>query len=97
MPGTDRGTRPTPVQHVVAAALVIVAIVGWWAASSDTEPIIVPNPLSVFDGVARLFYDPSVIGHTLLSTVRVIVAVILATLAVELVTSGLSEKFPGLL
>jgi NitT/TauT family transport system permease protein len=75
-PRTGLGYRV--LEHVLAEGLVVAGILLWWAASYGLPDFVMPSPWSVAKTLARLFYDPSFLGHTVISTVRVAAAVFLA-------------------
>lgn len=72
--------RARILDHVFAEGLVVAAVLGWWALSLGMPDYVMPGPLTVLDALVRLFIDLQFLGHTLASTLRVICAVVLATL-----------------
>ncbi len=66
------------LDHSLAEGLVIGAVAGWWLLSADMPDFVMPGPLLVVEAMAKLFYDPDFIGHTAISTVRVVVAVVVS-------------------
>ena len=68
------------LERVLAEGLVLGGVALWWALSYDLPDFIMPSPLLVLETLARLFYDPAFLNHTLISTVRVAAAVVLALL-----------------
>jgi NitT/TauT family transport system permease protein len=66
-------------ERILGEGLVVVAILGWWLLSLRMPDYIIPDPWQVVKGIFKLFFDGDVVGDTLISTVRVIASVIIAT------------------
>ena len=67
-------------ERALAEGAVLGGVALWWALSYDLPDFIMPSPLLVLETLARLFYDPAFLGHTVISTVRVAAAVVVALL-----------------
>lgn len=80
-PPTDASSRPpiTLAGRVLGEGLVIVAVLGWWLLSLGMPDYIIPGPWQVAEGIYSLFFDPDKAEHTLISTVRVLGAVVIST------------------
>lgn len=59
---------------------MVAAILGWWVLSLGLPDYIIPGPWLVAQGVFELFFDPDKSEHTLVSTLRVLGAVVIATM-----------------
>ena len=70
--------RPGPMW--LADALVLAAVAVWYVAASNLPEFVLPGPAAVARRLVALFTDPDFLVHTLASTVRVIVSVLLALL-----------------
>lgn len=66
-------------ERLLGEALVVLALAGWWFAARGLPDFVLPNPLAVGSRLIDLFFSPTFLGHTLVSTLRVVGAVIIAT------------------
>jgi NitT/TauT family transport system permease protein/sulfonate transport system permease protein len=66
--------------HVVANALPVLFILGWWLSSRGLPSFVLPSPLATARALVMLFVDPAFLGDTLASLLRVVVSVILAVI-----------------
>jgi len=93
-PGNTSGrARPGLAERGLAEGLIVAALFGWWALSRDMPSYILPGPLEVARATGQLFTSPEMLSHTLASTLRVVAAVLLATV----IGTGLAllpERFP---
>ncbi len=64
--------------RMAAEGLVVLAIVGWWLLSLNLPSIIFPGPLVVAKQILTFFFDANYIGHVFTSTIRVVLAVLIA-------------------
>ena len=62
----------------LADAMVIVCLAIWAYGANNLPEYVLPGPVAVFERLFALFTDPSFIGHTIASTLRVFVSVLLA-------------------
>ena len=62
----------------LADGLVLGALVVWWIAARSLPEFVLPGPLAVARRLFALFTDADFLVHTLASTVRVLVSVLLA-------------------
>ncbi len=65
-------------RHLVAEGAMVLAFLGWWWAAN---PISLPVPWVVGEGLVELFTTLDTLGHVLASTIRIVIAVIVAGLA----------------
>jgi NitT/TauT family transport system permease protein len=93
--GARASGRPrTPlIDHGLAEGLIVLAIVGWWAFSRGLPAYILPGPGTVAHATAQLFVVPDLLFHTFSSTLRVVIAVILAVVIGTLLAI-LPQRFP---
>lgn len=66
------------LERMLAEGLVVAGVLLWWLASTGLPDFVMPSPWLVAKTLGRLFYDPAFLGHTVVSTVRVAVAVVVA-------------------
>ncbi|MGE5148357.1 MAG: hypothetical protein ACM3N5_16510, partial [Candidatus Eiseniibacteriota bacterium] len=66
------------LERVLAEGLVVAGVLLWWGLSYGLPDFVMPGPWLVLKTLARLFYDPAFLGHTVVSTLRVAAAVFLA-------------------
>jgi len=66
-------------QRLVAETFVIAAIAVWWLSSAQFPPNVFPSPIQVFWELVRLGTDAEFWGHAAATGLRVVLAVILAT------------------
>ena len=71
-------SRWWPFSLWLANGLTLGAIVAWALAARSLPEFVLPGPLVVAQRLFALFTDPDFLVHTLASTVRVLVAVMLA-------------------
>jgi NitT/TauT family transport system permease protein/sulfonate transport system permease protein len=67
-------------ERLIADGLVAAAVGAWWLSSRHLPEFIMPDPWRVAVTVFDLFTTPALLGDTLISTARVVVAVTVATL-----------------
>ncbi len=92
----DAGRLPgVLVEHGLAEGLIVLALVGWWAFSRDLPAYILPGPGAVATETGRLFVVPDLLSHTVDSTLRVVIAVILSVV-IGTVLAILPQRFPVL-
>lgn len=72
-------TRPRFAERLLGESLVVAAILGWWLLSLGMPDYIIPAPWLVAEAVLELFVDPDKAVHTLVSTLRVVGSVLVAT------------------
>ena len=75
-----RGVAGRPWSLWLADALVVLAIAAWAAGASRLPDFVLPGPKAVGLRLLDLFTDPEFFVHTLYSTVRVLLSVVLALL-----------------
>jgi NitT/TauT family transport system permease protein/sulfonate transport system permease protein len=71
-----RARRPWP--SWLADAAVALAVLGWWLVARELPDFALAGPWDTGLRMLALFTDPSFLGHTLASTVRVLLSVVLA-------------------
>ncbi len=81
------------VDHGLAEGLIILVIAAWWVFSRDMPDYILPGPGAVARETARLFFVPDLLFHTVSSTARVVIAVILAVV-IGTFLAILPQRFP---
>ncbi len=64
-------------RHLVAEGTMVLLFLGWWWASN---PLSLPEPWVVAGGLVELFGDADMLGHIASTTIRIILAVIIAGL-----------------
>ncbi|HJO86654.1 MAG TPA: ABC transporter permease subunit [Rhodospirillales bacterium] len=69
------------LSRITADGLVVLAIIGWWLLSLELPSIIFPGPVVVAKQILTFFIDANYIGHVFTSTIRVIIAVLIAVFA----------------
>ena len=62
-------------QRIIADGLVAAVLVVWWVASRHVPDFVLPSPFSVARSLVDLFVTPALLVDTVISTIRVIVAV----------------------
>jgi len=72
--------RPWLLAHLAAEGIVVLTILVWWLASQSLPDFILPGPWSVASQTLSFFTDPDYLHHVLISSARVVLAVILAVL-----------------
>jgi NitT/TauT family transport system permease protein len=90
-----RRAGPPLVEHGLAEGLIVLAVIGWWAVARGLPSYILPGPGTVAVTTGQLFVVPDLLFHTLSSTLRVAIAVVLAVVA-GTVLAILPERFPVL-
>jgi NitT/TauT family transport system permease protein len=68
------------VSRLIGEGLVVFAIFGWWLLSLTMPDFILPGPKAVALQMWSLFTEWAYLGHVATSTLRVIIAVLLAVL-----------------
>jgi len=76
----QRGWLHWLASRLIGEGLVVIAIIGWWLLSLTMPEFILPGPRAVALQMWDLFTKPAYLGHVATSTVRVIIAVLLAVL-----------------
>jgi NitT/TauT family transport system permease protein len=66
-------------QRLAAEGLVVAAIAAWWFSSAQFPVNVFPSPVQVFWELMRLCGDPEFWGHAAATGVRVLLAVVFAT------------------
>jgi NitT/TauT family transport system permease protein len=79
LPSSGSDAPITLANRLLGEGLVLAAILGWWLLSLGLPDYIIPSPWQVAQGVYSLFFDPLKAEHTLISTVRVLGSVVIAT------------------
>jgi len=87
-----RGTNLL-AQRVVADGLVMAALLGWWIVSLGVPDFVLPSPWSVLKTLLALFVTPSLLGDTVVSTVRVLAAVA-ASVVIGAVLAFIPYRWP---
>lgn len=72
--------RDDALGRVIALAVLVAAIAGWWAMARGMPSFVLPGPLDVARALAALVTDPGLAGHVMVSFVRVGAAVAIAML-----------------
>jgi len=62
----------------LADGVTLGALVVWWIAARSLPEFVLPGPVAVAERLAALFIDPDFLVHTLASTTRVLISVLLA-------------------
>lgn len=97
LPGRDDGQRrPSSVlSSMLAEALIVVALIGWWWLSRTVPHGAFPGIGAVFSAMAELLIDAEFAGHTLASAVRVVISVLVA-LALGTILALIPHYVPAL-
>ncbi|MGI9476941.1 MAG: ABC transporter permease, partial [Hyphomicrobiaceae bacterium] len=66
--------------RLIGEGLVVLAVFGWWLLSLTMPDYILPGPKAVALQMWDLFTKPAYLVHVATSTVRVVIAVLLAVL-----------------
>jgi len=66
--------------RLIGEGLVVSAIFGWWLLSLTMPDFVLPGPKAVALQMWDLFTEPAYLGHVVTSTLRVLLAVVLAVL-----------------
>lgn len=72
--------RSRLISRVAAEGVIVAAIAGWWLLSQRMPDFIMPGPAAVGTQIWALFTDPIYLEHVAVSTLRVVIAVLLALL-----------------
>lgn len=83
MARTDNSRTPMRARFIsrfAAEGLIVAAVAGWWVLSQRMPEFIMPGPAAVGAQIWALFTDPIYIGHVAASTLRVVIAVLIALL-----------------
>ena len=67
-----------PAALWIADALVLAVLAAWYVGARHLPEFVLPGPVAVAKRLLALFSDPDFLVHTLASTIRVIVSVLLA-------------------
>lgn len=68
--------RPWP--YWLADGFVVLAVLGWWLVARGLPDFALSGPWATGLRLLALFTDPTFLGHTLASTLRVLMSVVLA-------------------
>jgi len=79
----------------LADGVTLGALVVWWIAARSLPEFVLPGPVAVAERLAALFIDPDFLVHTLASTVRVLISVLLA-LAIGSMLALIQRAWPAL-
>ena len=74
------GARQMLAQRAVAELFVVAAIAAWWLTAAQLPPNVFPSPLKVFWELVRLSTDAEFWANAAATGIRVVLAVILATI-----------------
>jgi NitT/TauT family transport system permease protein/sulfonate transport system permease protein len=72
--GDASGWRP----RLLGEGLVVLFFAGWWLMARGLPEFVLPGPLAVARRLLDLFINPDFLGHTAISTLRVVVSVLVA-------------------
>lgn len=64
----------------LADLMVLGILAAWFVSARGLPEFVLPGPIPVLERLVRLFVDPDFLSHTLASTLRVVVSVLLALL-----------------
>jgi NitT/TauT family transport system permease protein/sulfonate transport system permease protein len=78
--------RPGWKDRLLGEGLVVLFFAGWWLMARGLPEFVLPGPLAVARRLVDLFINPDFLGHTAISTLRVVVSVLVA----GIVGSGLA-------
>jgi NitT/TauT family transport system permease protein/sulfonate transport system permease protein len=67
-------------ERLVADGLVLAVLALWWIAATRLPEYVLPGPVQVLQQLLALFSSAELVGHTLLSAVRVLGSVVLAVI-----------------
>jgi len=65
---------------LIGEGVIVAAIVGWWLLSLNMPEFILPGPAPVAAQMWQIFSDPAYLVHVATSSVRVLIAVVIALL-----------------
>jgi NitT/TauT family transport system permease protein len=66
--------------RLLGEGLIVALLVGWWLTARGLPEFVLPGPLAVGRRLIDLFIEPQFLGHTAISTLRVVVSVLVACL-----------------
>jgi NitT/TauT family transport system permease protein/sulfonate transport system permease protein len=66
--------------RLLGEGLIVALLAGWWLMARGLPEFVLPGPLAVGRRLLDLFINPEFLGHTAISTLRVVVSVLLAGL-----------------
>lgn len=64
--------------RLLGEGLVVLFFVGWWLMARGLPEFVLPGPVAVARRLLDLFINPDFLGHTAISTLRVVVSVLVA-------------------
>jgi NitT/TauT family transport system permease protein/sulfonate transport system permease protein len=64
--------------RLLGEGLVVLFFAGWWLMARGLPEFVLPGPLAVARRLLDLFINPDFLGHTAISTLRVVVSVLVA-------------------
>ena len=77
---SGRKARYSFAEHLLGDGLIVAVLIAWWLYTRTTPEYIFPSPQAVAASIFDLFTNPSLIGHTISTILRVVVAVFCAAL-----------------
>jgi NitT/TauT family transport system permease protein/sulfonate transport system permease protein len=72
------GDTPGWAARLLGEGLVVLFLLGWWLMARGLPEFVLPGPLAVARRLLDLFINPDFLGHTAISTLRVVVSVLVA-------------------
>lgn len=94
-PATAAGTAaPDWKARLLGEGLIVALLAGWWLSARGLPEFVLPGPWAVARRLLDLFIDPAFLAHTAISTLRVVVSVLLASL-IGSALAFLSHGVPG--
>jgi NitT/TauT family transport system permease protein/sulfonate transport system permease protein len=84
--------------NTLANGVVLLALLAWYLWAQTLPEYVLPGPQAVALRLYALFTDPQFLGHTLASTLRILLAVVLALVArawpsLDGIVSGVLQPF----
>ena len=76
MPRT--GVTRTIGQRAIADGLVVLALAAWWWSSRHLPASVIPSPQAVLARLVTIATEPSLAGHAVITTLRVMASVLLS-------------------
>jgi NitT/TauT family transport system permease protein/sulfonate transport system permease protein len=76
----DGAAAVTWKERLLGEAMVVLFLVGWWLMARGLPEFILPGPAAVGRRLLDLFINPDFLGHTAISTLRVVGSVIIASI-----------------
>ncbi|ANN79738.1 ABC transporter permease [Bordetella flabilis] len=64
--------------RLLGEGLVVLFFAGWWLMARGLPEFVLPGPVAVARRLLDLFINPDFLGHTAISTLRVVVSVLVA-------------------